>query len=692
MSGSKIFLCLLILSVLLILPTSADRVLLECKRFDINVIVKLKINVYGCTSGNTCFYTDIVTEENSEIQFWEQGTNGRQCIVFLNSTLHHIPAKIFDRYTGFLGILAANSSIKETVKLSDQFTLTFLDLSQNQLTDYSRTIYSKNVDLSYNQITTIEDSAFQMGYNDYLRLNVSHNLLNNLSLRWLKLSSYPSSSSYLDFSHNNISTISGTIDYDYGFPINLSHNQLTNLPASILIKTSSQSKLDVSHNNIEKVDVFSQCSIKMIDFSFNSLSAIPNNLINNCKNLLEIDFSSNKIRNLHEMTSSSLTELNLMNNKIESFSFNYITGLSNLQNLHLSHNNITNLSADPHFPVSLTRLDLSYNNITAVPLQFLESITASVLDMSHSGIEEFTGVKVSKLSLKIGSFDLTRNNITQVPLQFFDYLTIDYLYMSHSGIKGFTGERDLTSYSTVKNLDLSNNKITSMPIQLLSNLHATLVDMSFNKILHLIGYKDHQQDNFNIQKLDLSNNKIKTLPMEFIGKISPNYLQLESNEISGFVDPWSSKEIEVLNLANNKIKTIPFESFADFQVKNLILEGNKVVVDLGMFPKNMVTLDLRNNGLSKVDLNNFIFYKHLTTLYFDGNNLKSNFLTDRITMSKIKMIGISGNVFTCSQLIKLHEVAIRYQISLVANGYLAKNTTNINGIGCVRVNGTTTNV
>jgi hypothetical protein len=208
--------------------------------------------------------------------------------------------------------------------------------------------------------------------------------------------------------------------------------------------------------------------------------------------------------------------------------------------------------------------------------------------------------------------------------------------------------------------------------------------MSFNEIEHFTGYKGFDLSGSNIGTLDMSHNKIKTLPMEFFVKISPSTLQLSSNQISRFADPYANTNIiRTLDLTDNQITVVPFETFAGLDaVQNLILHRNKLVVDLGIFPRNVELLDLRNNDLDEINLDHFIFYRNLKTVLLDGNKFTRNFLNDRIGLSGITEFGVSGNKFFCEQLIQLHETAKRFGKSLTANGYRDTNRTNINGIGC----------
>jgi Leucine-rich repeat (LRR) protein len=261
------------------------------------------------------------------------------------------------------------------------------------------------------------------------------------------------------------------------------------------------------------------------------------------------------------------------------------------------------------------------------------------------------------------------------------------IYLRSNGLKGLSAERH--PKVTLELLDLSNNEIKSVPIQLFDGLKGTRVDLRFNEIEDFTGYKglDISISSYSIQTLDMSSNKIKVLPIEFFGKLSVKKLILGSNQISQFVDPYPGKtSIDTLDLTDNQITFVPFETFAVLNARNLILSGNQFQIDLGIFPRDVEILDLRNNDLVGIDLNNLIFYRNLKTVLLDGNKLSENFLDDRVGlsgMSGIKTFGVSGNEFYCGELIGLCQAAKKFDVSLTINGYPeVNNSTNINGIGC----------
>ena len=147
--------------------------------------------------------------------------------------------------------------------------------------------------------------------------------------------------------------------------LDLSNNQLTNIPATI-----SSFKV-----------------IQEIDLSDNQLSVLPKT-INSLNFISKINLSGNRLTKLPELSNlSSLTELILDDNDFEVLPLT-ITKLKSLEKLSISTNKIKTLPPDFKKLEHLTTLNLSYNSFTDFEKGILPSTDLDLLDLKGNPIDD----------------------------------------------------------------------------------------------------------------------------------------------------------------------------------------------------------------------------------------------------------------------------------------------------------------
>ena len=150
-----------------------------------------------------------------------------------------------------------------------------IDVSNNQITTVEKNafkeLYLASINMSYNQIERIPAGVFIQC--DNLTLDISHNAIQDIHPEAFDELSY---AYYFDASYNllsNMSQVPMTTQKGIKF-LNLSFNQIVDIPKKSFPKLYELSNIDFSHNNITDIgrSVFSSLfSIRHLNFSHNHL-------------------------------------------------------------------------------------------------------------------------------------------------------------------------------------------------------------------------------------------------------------------------------------------------------------------------------------------------------------------------------------------------------------------------------------
>ncbi|XP_013775323.1 leucine-rich repeat neuronal protein 1-like [Limulus polyphemus] len=248
--------------------------------------------------------------------------------------------------------------------------------------------YTTALTLSRTRLRTLNIS-FQ-GLSHLQKLILSHNELKYVN--W-KFHNFFTKLKLLDLSHN---LLYGTLSsnslhlFESLELLNISYNQLNELPHSLFNKLKSLKLLDLSNNKILEIDLhsFSKLySLEILDLSVNNLYQVQHDWFSDLKNLKELRLGSNHIQNLSNVVFSALNTLqylDLSDNKIMSIGMLSFKGLKELRKLNLSMNNISFLQETTLKPLSnLEVLDLSFNLLATLDNLFSSSICLKKLFLSN---------------------------------------------------------------------------------------------------------------------------------------------------------------------------------------------------------------------------------------------------------------------------------------------------------------------
>ena len=215
---------------------------------------------------------------------------------------------------------------------------------------------------------------------------------------------------------SSLKSVPGWLSQIQELSLNLSKNQLTNLPESI-------SKLS---------------NLKHLYLSENQLTNLPES-ISKLSNLSSLELNENQLMNLPESISklSNLDYLNLSENQLNNLPES-ISKLSNLTCLFLNENQLTNLPESISKLSNLDYLNLSFNQLTNLP----ESIS-----------------KLSKLTELYLSF----NQLTNLPESISKLSKLTELYLSFNQLTSLP--ESITKFSSLTKLDLNKNPLVNTPIE-----------------------------------------------------------------------------------------------------------------------------------------------------------------------------------------------------------------------------------
>lgn len=226
------------------------------------------------------------------------------------------------------------NNLLKTFEIFEMLKLTYLDLSQNELTDV--------------KINNVPKLA---------TLNLSHNKLKHFAcIESLK---------ELNLSHNQIANLSCT-KVQYLTSLDLSHNKISKLSSKIFNYLPHLETFDLSHNNLNLIsNMFNELkSVTTLSLQNNHLSVLPPNIFRGLDNLQRLDLSQNYIHKLQFGSFSGikfLRKLDLSYNKIADLDFDKLIDLRYLRELIIDGNNCTLELADLHFKLpALSSLSLGH--------------------------------------------------------------------------------------------------------------------------------------------------------------------------------------------------------------------------------------------------------------------------------------------------------------------------------------------
>ncbi|KAL4608742.1 leucine-rich repeat-containing protein 32 [Arapaima gigas] len=344
--------------------------------------------------------------------------------------------------------------------------LKLLNLSKNSMESFQAMDSDLEYELQYLDLRENKVHYFPAfpRRNKLMYLDLSRNLLRGINtippaeeLDLMKDGRFPT---HAQSDHRNVQNDLSRLLY-----LDMSYNQIKNIPSSFFNYTRS---------------------LEMLNLSNNCLMAFSVNYVSPLNFLKVLDLSFNALQNLSfaENTLQSLEELYLTANVLSVIDSTTFYRLPNVRDLHLQHNFLKICGAG-QWPLQRSHRSYSTDCVILSSIHRLKSLYLSENSMEFVPQCAFHGSPLTIL-------DLSQNPGLMLHKNAFTGLEPSLTCLSLRGNDLHTLNIDLSVFSNLRNVDLSDNKLTSLPlwnkesaIQSLNLQNNRLVTLEYNTLLVL---------------------------------------------------------------------------------------------------------------------------------------------------------------------------------------------------------------
>lgn len=363
-------------------------------------------------------------------------------------------------------------------------------ISRLHADDFKGLFKLQKIDLSNNEITTIDENTFA-NLPALKELKINSNKLKEIPI----LKGNPILNR-LELTHNYIQSINSTAIADLRQLdlLDLAYNDIMDIYVGTFPANLTLTKLFLRNNKIyllEEGCFDNLTSLESLKLNKNRISKLQKDLFTKMTSLKTLDLSKNHLNVLEGLSFKGLTSLQVLRlrrNAIRLLSAGVFFGLDSLQTLHLDENNLTAITSNWLYGLkTLQTLTLSHNKISKIDsrgwgyAKDVEKLDLSYNDMGTIAADAFTNLN------KLNSLDLSNNHVEIIQ------------------------DNAFKDVSSLEILDLHNNHISW-----------TIEDMK-GAFLGLTS----------LRELNLINNRIKTITKQaFMGLSQLEKLQLQNNNIT----------------------------------------------------------------------------------------------------------------------------------------------------------------
>ncbi|XP_060842206.1 slit homolog 2 protein [Rhopalosiphum padi] len=496
-----------------------------------------------------------------------------------------------------------------------------LGLSRNVIRELPSDVFQdfkllRVLDLSGNLLLSVEPSTFS-GLEDTLEhLNLQGNRIASLSSEPINLQKLKT----LDLSYNQLKEIprhTFTVMSSLS-NLNLSHNpHLALIPVSVFHPLTQLQKLDISFTSIKVLSpelFFKTSSLTHLFIQNNGITELPETMFQSLTNLVTLDLSENQISNIRIgsfMGLSSIRYVNLSKNKLSSFKGEYfITKRSNgtpLEEIDMSNNQISYLFPST-FKVhpSIKVIKVSNNKFNFFPSELIAGLAnLQEVDLSKNSLKSLEEFDFAGLP-QLRKLNLANNQIDTISETTFHNSTqLQNIKLANNKLERI-GERTFQGLNRLQYLDLENNYLTELPDLIFDRTRLKVlenINLAKNRFT-IAPLKSLQKQYFFLSSVDLSSNQLTELQTDDSILVNIKKLDLSFNHLSEVTvknilsEP---KTVRELNLAGTGITSLsPLET--PF-LQKLNLSYNRInVVDEHMFDRSTLIeeLDLSHNELQSL--------------------------------------------------------------------------------------------
>lgn len=375
----------------------------SCWNLNLNMINSINISSIRIRINHTS--NQVIFNLNQNMQTLVLTTSAQQGLDFNQPLFVNYLAKNINSNTDLLKLDLTNNDLQKFpyFLLNNLFSnLKQLNLSNNLIAnlsasrDFSSILCKNNLDyldLSNNQIALIEDEMFRH-LNSLKYLNLSKNQIKYISLFAFSVDSH--NLIELDLSHNMITDISlefllfsNLVNLKH---LNLNYNRLTSLSSHYLYNLYSLERLSIKYNSLKSFDLFYLINknnefLRYIDLSFNL-------------NLKFIELNSHDPSLGQEAFVNNVEELSLAGIDLSSLNLNKFLDIlfesyKNLKHLNLSSTRIKSMIWSTKWPTSIETIDLSKNLLKDTQFECSQfdlttkSFRLKFIDLSNNRLKKF---------------------------------------------------------------------------------------------------------------------------------------------------------------------------------------------------------------------------------------------------------------------------------------------------------------
>ncbi|XP_054706574.1 protein halfway-like [Uloborus diversus] len=344
----------------------------------------------------------------------------------------------------------------------------------------------KHLNLSHNQIMSIQDEAFK--FQNYLEV---------LDLSWNNLSAVPDRVfeglkflRNLSLAHNKLQAIENKIFDDFCSLefLDLSHNHLTAVDNIWMTDLINLKILLLNNNNISFIDSFHLLHLEKLDLSYNSLTTIPNVAFYRLKNLKFLSLAMNELKTLNESVFKGnvmLEKVNLtgnlwvcdrkllpLNDWLKKYEA-YKEGA-----LCIEPPDLHNYTVQQGLEILYLGLKIAESpicNETMCNCTISKDKLVITVDCSNKGFVRLPEIVPYKTKV----LNLYNNNIKSLTTDHIDavlWSDVSFLYLNNNVIDSLKGLEGTWLLRNLVALHLSNNQLTEIPIHILEQFRGGLLD------------------------------------------------------------------------------------------------------------------------------------------------------------------------------------------------------------------------
>lgn len=438
-------------------------------------------------------------------------------LILTGNQLNFLPFSFFANFVNLKVLRLNKNSISfiENFVFSNLNQLDMLDLSENKIQNIQPELFDnlknlRTLNLEKNSMKILPPEMLS-SLKKLELLNLSSNFL---SSNWINFRTFRNliNLRLLDMSYNKITSLENSVFTDLVNleMLDLKNNLIENIAMDTFANLTTLTSLVLSHNFIKNVNfsLNSLVNLNVLSLDFNEIYSVEKDLVTNSVNLVDLHLNNNKffrvpsfvenfqflkfldlgenfIKNLSDLENfpnlKYLYGLRLTENQIEGLERNHFVHLKNLQIVNLSKNRIRNIDREAFTANNfLQAIRVDGNAIKNIDYMF-ENLTQLVfLNISENSLEVFDYENFPK---NLEFLDISKNqiNVIKNPNEISQNLkTLNLNYNHLTEISAFVLPRNL------EDLYLQRNLIEKIsPYTFLRKPFLKMVDLRHNKIVHL---------------------------------------------------------------------------------------------------------------------------------------------------------------------------------------------------------------